>query len=84
VLVDGTRIDGPAELQRVLAGRPDDFARTVSAKLLTYALGRGIDHRDATVLRQIARTGAAHDYRWSAIILEIAKSDLFQMRGAAQ
>jgi hypothetical protein len=84
VLVDGTRIDGPAELQRVLAGRPDDFARTVSGKLLTYALGRGIDHRDATVLRQIARAGAAHDYRWSAIILEIAKSDLFQMRGAAQ
>jgi Protein of unknown function (DUF1592)/Protein of unknown function (DUF1588)/Protein of unknown function (DUF1585)/Protein of unknown function (DUF1587)/Protein of unknown function (DUF1595)/Planctomycete cytochrome C len=79
VLVDGTTFEGPAELRRILLDRRDEFARTVAEKLLTYALGRGLDYRDAAVLRQVARGAAAHDYRWSAMILEIVKSGPFRM-----
>ena len=50
--------------------------------LLTYALGRDIEHFDAPVVRQIIRTAGADDYRWSSVILEIVKSMPFQMRRA--
>ena len=79
-LPDGTRFEGPAGLRALLLSKREQFVRTVTEKLLTYALGREIEYYDAPVVRQITRTAAADDYRWSSLILEIVKSMPFQMR----
>ena len=79
-LPDGTRFRGPAGLRALLLSKREQFVRTVTEKLLTYALGREIEYYDAPVVRQITRTAAADDYRWSSVILEIVKSMPFQMR----
>jgi len=72
----------PAELKRILRAQADAFAECLAEKLLTYALGRGLERRDKPALRAISRAAAAADYRLSALILEIVKSPLFQMRRA--
>ena len=82
-LPDGTTFDGPVELREVLLARPEEFARTVASKLLTYALGRGIEYYDMPAIRQILREAALSDYRWSSIILGIVKSQPFQMGRSA-
>ena len=79
-LPDGTRLDGPVQLRDVLLGRREDFVRAASEKLLTFALGRGVDYRDRPALRAIVRAAARDDYRWSSIVLGIVKSTPFQMR----
>jgi hypothetical protein len=79
-LPDGTRFEGPAELRDVLLGRRDEFVHTVSEKLLTYALGRGLEPYDAPAVRNIAREAAAGGYRWSSLILGVVTSTPFQMR----
>ena len=80
VLLDGTTVDGPAALRRALVAQREQFVRTVTGKLLTYALGREMEYFDAPAIRGIVRAAAADDYRWSAAILAIAKSAPFQMR----
>jgi hypothetical protein len=80
VLPDGTKFDGPAELQAMLLKRPAQFANTVTEKLFTYALGRGLEYYDAPGVRKILQTAAPGDYRWSSIIMGIVQSDQFQMR----
>ncbi|PYR24495.1 MAG: hypothetical protein DMF98_15215 [Acidobacteria bacterium] len=80
VLLDGTRVDGPAALRRALVAQKEQFVRTVSGKLLTYAIGRGLDHYDAPAVRGIVRVAAADDYRWSSTILALVKSAPFRMR----
>ena len=83
VLADGTtRFEGPAGLRGVLASRSDQFVETVTEKLLTYALGRGLEHYDRPVVRAIARAAGGDDHRWSSVILGIATSTPFQMRRA--
>jgi len=84
VLLDGTKVDGPLELRQALMAQKTQFVKTVTDKLLTYALGRGLEYYDAPTVRAIDRTAAADDYRWSSIILEIVKSAPFQMRIAGQ
>ena len=79
-LPDGTEFHGPAGLRALLLSRREQFIRTVTEKLLTYALGRELEYYDAPVVRQIMRTTAADDDRWSSVILEIVKSMPFQMR----
>jgi mono/diheme cytochrome c family protein len=79
-LPDGTPFDGVAELREALVRRPDRFAMTVTEKLLTYALGRGLTHTDMPAVRTIVRDGAADDYRLQSIILGIVTSDPFLMR----
>ncbi|MCY4601886.1 MAG: DUF1585 domain-containing protein, partial [Acidobacteria bacterium] len=71
---------GPAELRATLAARRDQFVETFTEKLLTYALGRGIEPYDRPVIRRIARDAAADDHRWSSIIMGIVESTPFQMR----
>ncbi len=83
VLPDGTKFTGPAEFRRALLRRPDAFVTTVASKLLTYALGRGVEHYDMPAVRRIVRESAKDDYRWSSVILEIVKSMPFQMRRPA-
>ena len=81
VLADGTTaFDGPAGLRRVLLDRAEQFVETVTEKLLTYALGRGLEHYDRPVVRAIARAAAEDDYRWSSLILGIVESTPFRMR----
>ncbi|HLG56417.1 MAG TPA: DUF1592 domain-containing protein [Vicinamibacterales bacterium] len=80
VLLDGTRVDGPAALRRALLAQKEQFVRTVTGKLLTYAIGRQMESFDAPAIRSIVRTAAADDYRWSSAILAIVKSTPFQMR----
>ena len=79
VLPDGTKFSGPAELRKILLARRGEFINTVTEKLLTYALGRGVEYYDAPAVRAIAHQ-AAPDYRWSALILAVTKSTPFQMR----
>jgi len=80
VLLDGTKVDGPAALRRALVARREQFVRTVTGKLLTYAIGRELGYADAPAIRAIVRAAAADDYRWSSTILAIVKSPPFQMR----
>ncbi|HEY1240759.1 MAG TPA: DUF1592 domain-containing protein [Bryobacteraceae bacterium] len=82
VLLDGTKVDGPRELRRALMAQKTQFVKTVTEKLMTYALGRGLEYYDAPTVRAIDRAAAADDYRWSSLILEIVKSAPFQMRRA--
>src|SRR6266851_1395598 len=79
-LPDGTTFEGPDGLRRVLVARGDQFAQTVTEKLLTFALGRGLESYDMPIVRSVSRNAAAMDYRWSAIITGIVTSMPFQMR----
>ena len=77
-----TTFEGPAGLRRVLLSRSEQFVETVTEKLLTYALGRGLEYYDRPVVRAITRDAEADDYRWSSLILGIVESTPFQMRRA--
>ena len=80
VLPDGTKLQGVVELRQVLLDRPEQFLTVAASKLLTYALGRGLEYYDAPVIREILREAAPHDYRWSYLISGIVHSKPFQMR----
>ena len=79
-LADGTLVDGPATLRQALLGYEESFVRTVTEKLLTYALGRSIEYYDQPAIRKITGAAAADDHRWSSIVLGIVESVPFQMR----
>ncbi len=81
-LPDGSEFEGVSGLERALLARPELFVQTLTEKLLTFALGRGVEHYDAPAVRRILR-GARHaDYRFSSLILGIVNSEPFQMRMA--
>jgi Protein of unknown function (DUF1592)/Protein of unknown function (DUF1588)/Protein of unknown function (DUF1585)/Protein of unknown function (DUF1595) len=80
VLVDGTPIDGPVQLRKALLARPDVFVGTLTEKLMTYALGRGLEPYDMPVVRSVVRGAAKDNYRFMPIILGIVQSAPFQMR----
>lgn len=79
-LPDGSRFTGVAGLEQGLLDRPELFVGTMSEKLLTYALGRGVEHYDAPAIRTIVRDAEADRYRFSSLILGVVKSHAFQMR----
>ena len=79
-LPDGASFEGPSGLRDLLLGQAERFAETVTEKLLTYALGRGVEYYDGPAVRAITRDAAASDYRWSKVILGIVESTPFQMR----
>ena len=79
-LVDGTKIDGAAGLRDALLSRPDVFVSTLTEKLLTYALGRGVRYSDMPAVRAIVREAAGKDYRFSSLISGIVRSMPFLMR----
>ena len=80
VLPDGRTFSGPEELRAILSSDRDAFARALTAKLLTYALGRGLERYDTKTVKAIAGRLPASDYRFSALVLEIVKSLPFQSR----
>jgi hypothetical protein len=77
---DGTEFEGVAGLERALLNRPEVFVGTLAEKLMTYALGRGIEPYDASAIRRIVRDARTTEYRFSSIIVEIANSTPFKMR----
>ena len=79
-LLDGTKLEGAGDLVSMVLGRPEQFIGTVTEKLLTYALGRGLEYYDRPAVRKVIRDAALDDYRWSSIILGITTSIPFQMR----
>ena len=79
-LPDGTKFNGVAELRTALVRRPERFVHTVTEKLLTYGLGRGLTPKDMTAVRRIVDASAKDDYRFQTLIVEIAKSYPFVMR----
>ena len=79
-LPGSTEFDGVAGLRQALLARPDLFVRTLTEKLLTFALGRGVDYADAPAVRQVLREAAGDDNRFSSLVLAIVKSTPFQMR----
>ena len=81
---DGTTFDGAGGLRETLLDRSDQFVRTLASKLLTYSLGRAVEHHDMPAVRAIEREAASDDYRFSTLILGIVKSAPFQMRRTQQ
>ncbi len=79
LLPDGTRIDSPQRFREVLL-EGEEFVTTVTEKLLTYAIGRGVDYYDAPAVRRIVRDIAGDGYRWSSLVLAIVNSQPFRMR----
>jgi hypothetical protein len=83
-LPDGTTFEGVTGLRTLIANHKEDFVRTVSGKLLAYAIGRGLEPSDYPAVRTIAREAAGQDYRWSAIIAGIVRSTPFGMSVAPE
>jgi hypothetical protein len=81
-LPDGTSFEGVAGLRTLLLSHREDYVRTLSEKLLAYALGRGIEYYDFPAIRKITRGSAASDHRWSALILAVVTSTPFTMSAA--
>jgi mono/diheme cytochrome c family protein len=79
-LADGTKVEGPVTLRQAVLKHPEQFARTVTEKLLTYALGRGLESYDMPVVRGIVRDAGRNEYKFSSLIMGIVKSTPFQMR----
>jgi hypothetical protein len=82
VLPDGTKFDGVSDLRAALVRKPERFVTTVTEKLLTYALGRGLEFYDMPAVRQIVRESRADGYKLQSIVLGVAKSYPFLMRRA--
>jgi hypothetical protein len=80
MLPDGRTFRTPEELKTILRADREYFARALASKLMTYALGRGLERPDRQTVRIIADRLAAADYRFSTLVLEIVKSPQFQMR----
>jgi hypothetical protein len=80
----GVEFAGFADLRDWMLDRPQQFAHTLTEKLMTYALGRRVEYFDQPVIRQIVREAAVDDYRWSALILGIVTSAPFSMSTAGQ
>jgi hypothetical protein len=80
ITLSGATIDNAKAFREALLARGDEFLRTVTDKLLTYALGRGVEPADGPVVRQLVREIKRGDFRWSSLVLSIVQSLPFQMR----
>lgn len=79
-LPSGQKFNGPQELRGILKGRAAEFARCFTEKLLTYGLGRGLEHYDRCTVDNILKALEKDNYRFSRLVLEIVKSEPFQLR----
>ena len=84
VLPDGSKISGPDDLRAALVARPQQFVQTLTEQLMSYALGRHVDHRDMPLVRTIVRNAAHDDYRFASIVTQVVASDAFRRREAAR
>jgi hypothetical protein len=83
-LTDGTRIDGVISLREALLKRPEVFVTTATEKLLTYALGRGLEPEDMPAVRAIVRQAERDGYLFASLIEGVARSTPFRMRKAEE
>jgi hypothetical protein len=81
-LLDGSEFAGVAGLEKALMQHPEMFVGTMVERLLTFALGRGVEYYDAPAIRRIVRDARSSNYRFSSLILGIASSTPFQMRSS--
>ncbi len=81
-LWDGTELRGVGDLEKAIVARPELFVQTLTEKLMTYAMGRGVESSDAPAVRKIVREARSQDYRMTEVILGIVKSFPFQMRSS--
>ncbi|MBF8305705.1 MAG: hypothetical protein HW398_893 [Acidobacteria bacterium] len=79
-LPGGAQFEGPAGLRKLLVDKDDEFVTTLTEKLLTFAMGRGVEYYDQPAVRRIVRAAAPSGYRWSSLMVGIVKSTPFQMR----
>jgi hypothetical protein len=79
-LFNGARVAGPAALRQMLTSRPETFAGVMTERMLTYALGRGLEYYDMPVVRKIVRDAAARDFKFSSLALGVVNSTPFQMK----
>jgi hypothetical protein len=84
-LFNGAKVNGPAALRQMLASRPEVFSGVMTEKMLTYALGRGLEYYDMPAVRQVLRDAAPGNFKFSSLVLGIVKSTPFEMKlsGAA-
>jgi hypothetical protein len=82
-LYNGVRVDGPVALRNMLAGNQDVFAGVLAEKLLTYALGRGLQYYDMPAVRKIVHDASARDLRFSSLVLGVVESVPFEMKTAS-
>ncbi len=78
--VSGQPLTGPADLRNALLSRPDQFVWALTEKLMTFALGRTVEHYDMPIVRSVARRAAENDYRFEEIVLGVVESDAFRMK----
>ena len=79
-LADGSQVDGPAALRKAILSHPEQFVGTMTEKLLTYALGRGLEYYDMPVVRSIVHDAARNNYRFSSLVMGIVRSVPFEMK----
>jgi len=84
LLADGTKVDGVVALRKALVARSDIFVQTLTEKLMIYALGRGLQHYDMPVVRDIVRDAAKQDFRFSSLVMGIVTSTPFENRVAGE
>ena len=77
-LVDGTAVNGPADLRNALLQHPEQFAQTFTEKMMTYALGRGVEYFDMPTVRRIVKDAKPDNYRFSSIVMGIVTAPAFQ------
>ena len=81
-LFDGTPVDSAVALRQALVRQPEIFVGVLTEKMLTYALGRGLEYYDMPAVRKIVHDGRNNDYRFSSIVMGVVKSAPFQLREA--
>jgi len=80
---EGLSIDGIPDLRELTADRGDQFAAVVTEKLLTYAIGRGLEYQDMPLVRSVTRSAAEDDYRFMSLLMEVIESPVFTMNMTA-
>jgi hypothetical protein len=79
-LFDGTALDGVVGLRKALVRQPDIFVGVMTEKMLTYALGRGVEYYDMPAVRKVVHDARNNDYRFSTLVSGIVKSEPFQFK----
>jgi hypothetical protein len=79
-MFDGTKVTKPSDVRKMLAAHPDVFLSVFTKKLMTYALGRGVEYYDMPTIRAILRESSKNDYKFSSILMGVIKSAPFQMK----
>ena len=79
-LFNGAKVDGAVALRKALTSRPETFVGVMTEKMLTYALGRGIEYYDMPAVRKVVRDASAQDFRFSSLVLGIVNSTPFEMK----